>query len=92
MTYQMEYSNRRNFVQMNVLTKANLKAEMLQNPFSVTSLRTWINGDTVAGDAFHTAVKGVDKLFIVAPASCIKDGTAFAAMRASNDPLAVSCC
>jgi hypothetical protein len=44
----------------------------------------------VAGDAFHTAVKGADKLFIVAPASCIKDGTAFAAMRASNDPLAAT--
>ena len=45
----------------------------------------------VASD-FHTAVKAADKLFIVAPSAAIKDGTAFAALRASKDPLAVSCC
>jgi hypothetical protein len=43
----------------------------------------------VGGEAFVSAFRDANKLFIVAPAAAIKDGTAFEAMRASKEPLAV---
>lgn len=43
----------------------------------------------VSGEEFVSAFSDANKLFIVAPAGAIKDGTAFEAMRASKEPLAV---
>eukprot|EP01043_Picozoa_sp_COSAG02_P036207 COSAG02_NODE_2637_length_8357_cov_7.120974_17_plen_57_part_00 len=44
----------------------------------------------VGGEDFVSAFNDANKLFIVAPAAAIADGTAFDAMRASKEPLAVS--
>ena len=46
----------------------------------------------VDGAGFLPAVDHADKLFIVAPAAAIKDGSALEAMRTSKHALAVSFC
>ena len=46
----------------------------------------------VGRDGFGPAFIDADKIFIVAPSSALKDGTALEALRTSKTPLAVSLC